>query len=247
MRVLSWQAEVGFLGRLETCPTYKPPVSRPAARRIARLTATLASWTLYSLFERGVARATAAAPAGFGQGFVDGPADEHVGRLGRNPRRRGDVPQHDLGLAHDSRLDPQGGGSGGQRIVGAFAVADFVRGVRDAIGCRQQDVRQQLAGQQRVFPLAFVPGRAEQVGRRRRSSRPSSPGPMTRADAPRAISAGASREAETNLAAPWLPKIAWKRLSPCSAASLPPPAKRPRPSRKNQHCGRWSISPPSVP
>lgn len=40
-----------------------PPVSSPAASRIARLTATFARSTLYRLFDNGVAAATAVSPA----------------------------------------------------------------------------------------------------------------------------------------------------------------------------------------
>ena len=60
-------------------------------------------------------------------------------------------------------LDLQRGGRGGERIVRPFAVADFIGGTGNAVGGRQQDVRDKLARHKRVFALAFVPRDAEEV------------------------------------------------------------------------------------
>src|SRR5262245_6234769 len=73
------------------------------------------------------------------------------------------MAHNDFGLANDTAIDPQGRSRGGQRIIGAFAVADFVGGVGDAVCRRQQNVRYQLLLAERIFSFTFVPRYAEQI------------------------------------------------------------------------------------
>ena len=95
-------------GRAQTIhqPTFQnPPVSSPAASSRARLTATLANCTLYSLCDSGVATRYGGFAGGLGRFVVDRQADNRLDRLFRNPGRRRNLTQHDPGVGHDYRRE----------------------------------------------------------------------------------------------------------------------------------------------
>ena len=82
---------------------------------------------------------------------------EHTGRLSGSPGRRRHLPQHDLcGANGPQHVELQCGGGGGQWVDGPLTVPNLVGRTCPAVDGRQNDVRQELSGLQRMLPLAVA-------------------------------------------------------------------------------------------